>query len=139
MRSFLDVALTRRCRRSFLALPPHYKVVARKLFNSMKLFLLLITFTVSLFAQADLPREALLIGVGDYAGTFYKGAAIPSLPGITTADLPKMKAKLESLGFRVTALANPTRRQADAAIAAFAARIKANPGVSLFYFRLARV
>jgi hypothetical protein len=80
------------------------------------------------------PREALLLGVGDYGGASYKGKVIRNLEGITTVDLPQMQVRLEGLGFHVTALANPTRRAAEEAVDAFSARIKARPGVSLFYF-----
>jgi formylglycine-generating enzyme required for sulfatase activity len=79
-------------------------------------------------------REALVMGVGNYAGASYKGKTIRDLPGITDADLPLMKQKLESLGFRVRMVANPTRKEAEEEVDAFSARIKARPGVSLFYF-----
>ena len=82
----------------------------------------------------ELPREALVMGVGEYAGASYKGKTIRNLPGITTADLPLMKAKLESLGFRVRVVSNPTRKEAEQEVDAFSARIKERPGVSLFYF-----
>jgi formylglycine-generating enzyme required for sulfatase activity len=85
-------------------------------------------------AQDNLPRTALVMGVGDYGGAKYKGRAIQNLPGITTADLPGMAAKLEALGFEVTVVANPTLSQAKTAVDTFSARIKARPGVSLFYF-----
>jgi hypothetical protein len=85
-------------------------------------------------AQDNLPRTALVMGVGDYGGANYKGRTIQDLPGITTADLPGMAAKLEALGFEVTVVANPTLSQAKTAVDTFSARIKARPGVSLFYF-----
>jgi len=84
--------------------------------------------------SADLPRTALLIGVGSYDGAKYKGRTIRDLPGVTDVDLPKMEAKLKDLGFTVTTLADPTLVQAKAAVDGFSARIKTNPGVSLFYF-----
>jgi formylglycine-generating enzyme required for sulfatase activity len=80
------------------------------------------------------PRTALVMGVGDYGGAKFKGRTIPNLPGITTADLPRMEAKLKSLGFTVAVVSNPTLSQAKEAVDAFSARIKVNPGVSLFYF-----
>ena len=93
-------------------------------------------------AQGDLPRTALVMGVGDYGQleqdearrTKFRGTFVKNLPGITTSDLPQMEAKLISLGFSVTVVANPTLSEAKAAVDAFSARIKANPGVSLFYF-----
>lgn len=91
-------------------------------------------FVIPATAQDTLPRTALVMGVGNYAGTMYKGRAIQTLPGITTADLPGMEAKLKSLGFEVTVVADPTLSQAKTAVDAFSARIKARPGVSLFYF-----
>lgn len=90
--------------------------------------------TPSIQAQSGPPRTALIIGVGDYDGATYKGRKIQDLPGITTADLPKMEAKLESLGFAVTVVADPSLSEAKTAVDTFAARIKTNPGVSLFYF-----
>jgi len=50
------------------------------------------------------------------------------------ADLPGMEAKLKALGFAVTVVANPTLSEAKEAVDAFSAKIKAAPGVSLFYF-----
>ena len=85
-------------------------------------------------AQTAPPRHALVMGVGDYAGATYKGKAIPNLPGITTADLPNMAAKLQALGFTVTLVPNPSLGEAKTAVDAFSSRIKAAPGVSLFYF-----
>lgn len=93
-------------------------------------------------AQAPLPRTALVMGVGDYGQkeahpadrTFFEGRSLKDLPGITTADLPNMAAKLRALGFAVTVAANPTLGEAKAAVDLFSSRIKANPGVSLFYF-----
>jgi formylglycine-generating enzyme required for sulfatase activity len=79
-------------------------------------------------------RTALVMGVGDYGGATYKGKSIPNLPGIVTADLPNMAAKLESLGFTVTVVTNPTLGEAKAAVDTFSAKLKAAPGVSLFYF-----
>ncbi len=86
------------------------------------------------FGQDTPPRTALVMGVGDYGGAKFKGGTIPNLPGITTADLPGMETKLKSLGFSVTVVTNPTLSEAKTAVDAFSARIKANPGVSLFYF-----
>jgi S1-C subfamily serine protease len=83
---------------------------------------------------AKLPRTALLLGVGSYDGAKYKGKTIHDLPGVTTVDLPKMQEKLESLGFSVTTVSDPTLAEAKTAVDAFSARIKTNPGVSLFYF-----
>ena len=87
--------------------------------------------SLSLVAQT---RTALVMGVGDYGGATYKGKAVPDLPGIITADLPNMAAKLESLGFAVTVVSNPTLSEAKTAVDAFSAKLKAAPGVSLFYF-----
>jgi formylglycine-generating enzyme required for sulfatase activity len=98
------------------------------------LLLLAAALTPSIQAQSGPPRTALLLGVGDYDGATYKGRKIQDLPGITTADLPKMKAKLEDLGFAVTVVADPSLSEAKTAVDTFAARIKTNPGVSLFYF-----
>jgi hypothetical protein len=103
----------------------------------MKLLLLLLSvYSVCSVGhtQDSLPRTALLMGVGDYGGAKYKGQTIQNLPGIITADLPGMEAKLKSLGFDVTVVPNPTLSQAKTAVDAFSARIKARPGVSLFYF-----
>jgi sulfatase modifying factor 1 len=80
------------------------------------------------------PREALVMGAGNYAGSTYKGKAVRDLSGVIDADLPLMKQKLESLGFQVRMVANPTRKEAEEEVDAFSARIKARPGVSLFYF-----
>jgi formylglycine-generating enzyme required for sulfatase activity len=85
-------------------------------------------------AQDSLPRTALVMGVGDYGGAKFKGGSIPNLPGIITADLPGMEAKLKSLGFNVTVVVNPSLSEAKEAVDSFSARIKASPGVSLFYF-----
>lgn len=85
-------------------------------------------------SQENLPRTALVMGVGEYGGAKFKGGTIPNLPGITTADLPGMEAKLKALGFAVTVVANPTLSEAKEAVDAFSAKIKAAPGVSLFYF-----
>lgn len=101
------------------------------------LFLLLLLASASspvLAQSSSPPRTALVMGVGDYEGATYKGQTIKNLPGITTADLPNMAAKLKALGFDVTVVANPTRGQAMVAVDAFSAKIKAAPGVSLFYF-----
>jgi formylglycine-generating enzyme len=103
----------------------------------MKLLLLLLSvYSVCSVGhtQDSLPRTALLMGVGDYGGAKYKGQTIQNLPGIITADLPGMEAKLKSLGFDVTVVPNPTLSQAKTAVDAFSSRIKARPGVSLFYF-----
>ena len=88
----------------------------------------------SSIAQSTPPRTALVMGVGDYGGATYKGAPIPNLPGITTADVPQMAKKLKALGFTVTEVSNPTLSEAKSAVDAFSAKIKASPGVSLFYF-----
>ena len=61
----------------------------------------------------ELPREALVMGVGEYAGASYKGKTIRNLPGITTADLPLMKEKLESLGLRVPFVYKTTGKEAQ--------------------------
>jgi formylglycine-generating enzyme required for sulfatase activity len=98
------------------------------------LALLLTAFVVPVFSQDTPPRTALVMGVGDYGGAKFKGGTIPNLPGITMADLPGMEAKLKSLGFSVTVVSNPTLSEAKEAVDAFSARIKASPGVSLFYF-----
>lgn len=100
------------------------------------IFLLLSAFVIPSFviSQDTPPRTALVMGVGDYGGAKYKGKTIQNLPGITTADLPQMAAKLKALGFDVTVVPNPTLSQAKTAVDAFSARIKARPGVSLFYF-----
>ncbi len=98
------------------------------------LFVTVLCFLDRLQAQSNPPRQALVMGVGDYAGATYKGKTIPNLPGITTADLPHMAAKLEALGFSVTVVTNPSLSEAKTAVDAFSARIKAAPGVSLFYF-----
>jgi formylglycine-generating enzyme required for sulfatase activity len=95
---------------------------------------LLLTLGMPCLAQEVLPRTALVMGVGEYGGAKFKGGTIPNLPGITTADLPGMEAKLKALGFAVTVVANPTLSQAKEAVDAFSAKIKAAPGVSLFYF-----
>ncbi len=79
-------------------------------------------------------REALVMGVGDYGGASYKGKLMRGLPGITTVDLPLMKEKLESLGFRVRMVSDPTLGEAKREVDAFSARIRERPGVSLFYF-----
>jgi formylglycine-generating enzyme len=91
-------------------------------------------FIIPATAQEALPRTALLMGVGDYGGAKYKGQTIQNLPGIITADLPGMESKLKTLRFDVTVVPNPTLSQAKTAVDAFSARIKARPGVSLFYF-----
>ena len=96
--------------------------------------LLLLTLGMPCLAQEVLPRTALVMGVGEYGGAKFKGGSIPNLPGITTADLPGMEAKLKTLGFAVTVVANPTLSEAKEAVDAFSAKIKAAPGVSLFYF-----
>ncbi len=88
---------------------------------------------VRVFAE-ELPREALVMGVEKYQDAIYEGKAIRDLAGITTADLPLMKEKLESLGFRVRLVSNPTWKEAEQEVEAFSARIKERPGVSLFYF-----
>lgn len=98
------------------------------------LLLTLAILHLTLVISAAQTRTALVMGVGDYGGATYKGKAIPNLPGITTADVPHMAEKLKSLGFSVTTVTNPTRSEAITAVDAFSARIKANPGVSLFYF-----
>jgi formylglycine-generating enzyme required for sulfatase activity len=85
-------------------------------------------------SQEVLQRTALVMGVGEYGGAKFKGGTIPNLPGITTADLPGMEVKLRALGFAVTVVANPTLSEAKEAVDAFSAKIKAAPGVSLFYF-----
>jgi hypothetical protein len=100
--------------------------------RNMLLFLL--SWTVWLHGAEEPPREALLVGVGDYGGATYKGKRIRDLPGITSADLPQMKQKLESLGFRVRVVVNPTRSESENEVAAFYARLREKPGVSLFYF-----
>ncbi len=74
------------------------------------------------------------MGVGEYGGASYKGNSLRDLPGVTNADLPLMKEKLESLGFRVRVVSNPTRKEAEKEVDAFSARIRERPGVSLFYF-----
>jgi formylglycine-generating enzyme required for sulfatase activity len=96
--------------------------------------LLSLVLVTSATAQENLPRTALVMGVGDYGGAKFKGGTIPNLPGITSADLTGMEAKLKSLGFSVTTVANPTLSEAKEAVDIFSSRIKANPGVSLFYF-----
>jgi formylglycine-generating enzyme required for sulfatase activity len=105
----------------------------------MKTLLLLLSVVFALAvpplpAQDSPPRTALVMGVGDYGGAKYKGKSIQDLPGITTSDLPQMAAKLEALGFDVTVVPNPSLSQAKTAVDTFSARIKARPGVSLFYF-----
>jgi len=100
----------------------------------MKLILLLLSVLSAYSVVVAQTRTALVMGVGDYGGAKYKGNAIQNLPGITTADLPNMAAKLESLGFTVTVVPNPTLSQAKTAVDTFSAKIKAAPGVSLFYF-----
>lgn len=104
--------------------------------NPKRLFLALFMVAggMAAFGQDTPPRTALVMGVGDYGGAKFKGGTIPNLPGITTADLPGMETKLKSLGFSVTVVTNPTLSEAKTAVDAFSTRIKANPGVSLFYF-----
>jgi len=84
--------------------------------------------------DAKAPRTALVMGVGEYGGAKFKGGRVQDLPGVVNADLPGMEAKLKALGFAVTVVANPTLSEAKEAVDAFSAKIKAAPGVSLFYF-----
>ena len=100
----------------------------------MKPIFTLLSLLGNLSAQSSPPRTALVMGVGDYGGATYKGKAIPNLPSITTADVPGMAKKLKALGFTVTEVSNPTLSEAKSAVDAFSAKIKASPGVSLFYF-----
>jgi formylglycine-generating enzyme required for sulfatase activity len=115
----------------------HVKIIWLYTFNARVLALfsvLSLVLVISATAQENLPRTALVMGVGDYGGAKFKGGTIPNLPGITSADLTGMEAKLKSLGFSVTTVANPTLSEAKEAVDIFSSRIKANPGVSLFYF-----
>lgn len=75
-------------------------------------------------------RTALLMGAWDYTDETF-----PPLPenGIH-GDLARMQAKLESLGFVVTVVENPTSTQAEKAVDAFGAQLKTRGGASLFYF-----
>jgi formylglycine-generating enzyme required for sulfatase activity len=108
--------------------------ICLKAFNACVAALLFVLFLASNAIAQEPPRTALVMGVGDYGGAKFKGGTIPNLPGITMADLPGMEAKLKSLGFSVTVVSNPTLSEAKEAVDAFSAKIKAAPGVSLFYF-----
>ncbi|MCP5557974.1 MAG: SUMF1/EgtB/PvdO family nonheme iron enzyme [Verrucomicrobiaceae bacterium] len=115
-------------------------ISSHRIVTPLKTMKLLLTFIATLtlygaaIAQDRLPRTALIMGVGDYAGAIYKDRKISNLPGITTADLPGMEAKLKSLGFEVAVVANPNLAKAREAVERFTARIKDSPGVALFYF-----
>lgn len=75
------------------------------------------------------PRLALLMGVGNYAGTKFQ-----TLPGINK-DLKRMEAALVATGFQVTVVSDPTLTAAEDAIETFGARLKSQAGgVGLFYF-----
>ena len=75
-------------------------------------------------------RTALVMGAWNYTD-----ATFPRLPesGIH-GDLTRMKTKLETLGFEVTLVENPSLKQAKAAVDLFGARLKSRGGASLFYF-----
>lgn len=102
------------------------------------LTLLFISWFLPLTLSAQ-SRHALLMGVGDYQGARYQDAVIADLPGITTADLPNMAAKLRSLGFTVDVVDNPNLSQARTAVEAYKARLsratrESGGPVALFYF-----
>ena len=100
--------------------------------------LLFISWFLPLTLNAQ-TRHALVMGVGDYQGAKFQDAVIADLPGITTADLPNMAAKLRSLGFSVTVVENPNLSQARTAVETFKTRLsratwESGGAVALFYF-----
>jgi hypothetical protein len=91
--------------------------------------MLLSACTLPLAAQEKENRIALVMGVGDYDGKF----GLNALPGIGK-DMERMKAALESAGFTVTVVQNPTLSKAVTSIDEFGAQMKKSKGVGLFYF-----
>lgn len=61
-------------------------------------------------------REALVMSVGDYGEATYWGGELTKLPGMMSADRPRVKAKPEALSFRVVSVANPSRQEALEAV-----------------------
>jgi len=74
-------------------------------------------------------RVALVMGVGEYDGNF----GLKRLPGIAS-DLQRMRQSLESVGFTVTVVSDPTLVEAEEAIEEFGECVAQNKGVALFYF-----
>jgi hypothetical protein len=79
-------------------------------------------------AEAEV-RQALVMVVWKYDSD---SNFIP-LPGIEK-DAAAISAKLESLGFNVTVVRNPTLGESKRAVDDFGAKLRANRGTSLFYF-----
>jgi hypothetical protein len=107
----------------------------------LPLCLLLFALCADAVAQQQ-HRHALLMGVGDYGDARYKESEIKDLPGITDHDLPKMRDKLQSLGFTVTLVPNPNLGQARGSVEAFTQTLRQSKvsqsadeqTVALFYF-----
>lgn len=85
-------------------------------------------------SPADIPKVALIMGVGDYSGSLYQDKPLVSLPGVVEVDLALMQEKLTELGFEVDVVANPTFGQAGEALKGFRSKLEQRPGVALFYF-----
>jgi hypothetical protein len=98
-------------------------------FSPSCLFVLFSACTLPLAAQEKENRIALVMGVGDYDGKF----GLNALPGIGK-DMERMKAALESAGFTVTVVQNPTLSKALTTIDEFGVQLKKSKGVGLFYF-----
>lgn len=95
------------------------------------LLCLLVAVGVAIFSprlRAE-SRIALVMGVGDYDGKF----GLTALPGIGS-DVTRMKAALTAVGFTVRVVQDPTLSEAESAIDAFGADLKANKGIGLFYY-----
>ena len=89
-----------------------------------------ITFTVLLFLAAVVEAEAarrlaFVVGINDYQH-------IPKLEK-AVGDAKAMSAKLTDLGFEVTSVLNPTRRNLNLAVADFTAKLKRDDLVFLHF------
>ena len=97
----------------------------------MKAALVLLIFLLSGMhagLSAGEVRHALVMGAWAY-----EDPKFPALPGIQS-DVDKMAAKLQSLGFTVTVVKNPTLGKAKKAVDDFGALLLTSKGTGLFYF-----
>jgi hypothetical protein len=108
------------------------RFAVQSLFRTTLAALASLLLTISPGEAETEPRLALLMGVGDYAGTPFS-----SLEGIDK-DLQGMETALKKAGFEVTVVPNPRLSVAEEAVENFSAKLKVQTskkiGVGLFYF-----
>ena len=73
----------------------------------------------------DLPRHALVVGVGSYGANQFKGVI---------ADAVEIAKFLHKYGFQVTLLKNPSQGKFSAAIDKFGKKLGQSKGLGFFYF-----